>query len=376
MRTKVAWLAIAWLAGSLLAAAWTAPGSVPTTRAPGALCATGPGCAAVVVNEVAWGGTRADPTDEWIELVNTTALTISLAGWQIAAVDGSPSIDLTGEIAPYGFYLIERTADTTVAGIAADLVCSFGTGLSNAGEQLELRDPLGRVVDTVNAGGSTWPNSAGLSFPYPSMERIAPGAPDETASWVSNDGVVTNGMDATGNPIDGTPRSPNSAYIFRQADQPNLRVAIHGPYTASPGLIVSYTLSVRNAGGRAAHTTYLTVTLPALLTFVTQESPHPYTLSNGHVIWFVGDLAPDDAEQIILSTSLSPSASAAFTTTLEASSGVADFDPCDNVMAWTTLPATATTGTPQVVIADLLYDGYQYGDADEAIRLANIGTAP
>ncbi len=36
----------------------------------------------------------------------------------------------------------------------------------------------------------------------------------------------------------------------------------------------------------------------------------------------------------------------------------------------------AQSGTPQVVIADLLYDGYQYRDADEAIRLANIGSAP
>jgi phosphatidylserine/phosphatidylglycerophosphate/cardiolipin synthase-like enzyme len=36
---------------------------------------------------------------------------------------------------------------------------------------------------------------------------------------------------------------------------------------------------------------------------------------------------------------------------------------------------TTAIGAPQIVISDLLYDGYQYLDADEAIRLANIGTA-
>src|SRR3970282_139923 len=46
---------------------------------------------AVVVNEIAWGGTAAQTTDEWIELYNPNPFVVSLAGWTlISSTDGSP----------------------------------------------------------------------------------------------------------------------------------------------------------------------------------------------------------------------------------------------------------------------------------------------
>jgi hypothetical protein len=57
----------------------------------------------VVVNEVAWGGTAAGSSDEWIELKNNTTSAINLNGWVLrSSTDNSPSILLTGTIAPGG----------------------------------------------------------------------------------------------------------------------------------------------------------------------------------------------------------------------------------------------------------------------------------
>src|SRR5687768_7277490 len=67
----------------------------------------------VVVNEIAWMGTSTSTADEWIELFNNTPSAINLAGWSLTAADGTPSIALSGSIPAGGFFLLERTDDTT-----------------------------------------------------------------------------------------------------------------------------------------------------------------------------------------------------------------------------------------------------------------------
>ncbi|MFP4396116.1 MAG: lamin tail domain-containing protein, partial [Anaerolineales bacterium] len=122
----------------------------------------------VVINEVAWMGTVASASDEWIELYNTTATTLTLDGWQITSNDGM-ALELSGHIAPQSFYLIERTNDETVANIPADLTTGFGYGLSNSGEILTLTNAAEEVIDTANAGGGDWP--AGDNDMKATMER-------------------------------------------------------------------------------------------------------------------------------------------------------------------------------------------------------------
>lgn len=90
---------------------------------------------AVVINEIAWMGTTTSANDEWIELLNTTAAPVDLTGWTLAADDGTPSISLSGSIPAGATYLLERTDDTTVPGVAADLIHTAGA-LGNDGENL------------------------------------------------------------------------------------------------------------------------------------------------------------------------------------------------------------------------------------------------
>jgi len=160
----------------------------------------------VIINEIAWAGTVADATAQWIELYNTTSQPILLNGWQLITVDGHPVIDLVGVIAAQGYFLLECNDDLTIRDVPADNIY-IGT-LSLDGEVLRLLDADGAVIDTANADGGPWP--AGERATRRSMERIAPQAPDSDSNWITNNSLVRNGEDVSGNPINGTPRQPNS----------------------------------------------------------------------------------------------------------------------------------------------------------------------
>lgn len=160
---------------------------------------------AVLINEVAWAGTSASPSDEWIELHNPGPQAISLSGWKLTD-DGDIYIPLQGTIPGYGFFLLERTDDAAVADIAADLIYT-GT-LSNDGERLRLLGPSGELVDSANGDGGGWPDGAVES--RASMERW--GGPDTSSNWGTFTGYYGVGLDAKGKPIAGTPRSTNSLF--------------------------------------------------------------------------------------------------------------------------------------------------------------------
>lgn len=120
----------------------------------------------VVINEIAWMGTENSYNDEWIELYNNTDFQINLSGWRLSAQDGSPKINLSGIIPPNGFYLLERTNDETIPDIEASQIYTGAMG--NAGENLELYDGSGNLIDQVNCS-SAW--FSGDNFTKQTMER-------------------------------------------------------------------------------------------------------------------------------------------------------------------------------------------------------------
>ena len=84
--------------------------------------------AAVFINEVAWMGTSVSDTDEWIELYNDGAEEVALAGWTLRGAGTAPNITLSGNISGGGFYLLERTDDTTVPSVTADKIYTGALG--------------------------------------------------------------------------------------------------------------------------------------------------------------------------------------------------------------------------------------------------------
>lgn len=174
---------------------------------------TAPGPGVLLINEIAWAGTLASPSDEWIELHNTSGSPIVLDGWSLHD-GGDISISLTGAIGPYGFFLLERTNDSTIADLPADQI--YTGALRNSGETLELKAPDGSIVDTANRAGGGWP--AGDSGSRSSMERL--GGDDLSGNWVTFSGGASFGHDAAGNPLRGTPRQPNSPFLATPSPTP------------------------------------------------------------------------------------------------------------------------------------------------------------
>jgi len=180
----------------------------------------------VVINEIAWAGTAAGANDEWIELFNNTDRDIDLSGWVLRwegktihfgpvaeEVENNAQEVRTAVISARGYYLLERTDDTTVNDIEADLI--YSGSLRNTGEALMLLDDQGNEVDSANAmveeGWIAGMAGGDEGVPYATMERINVRAPDRQDNWASNNGQQRNGLDAKSTPLNGTPKARNSA---------------------------------------------------------------------------------------------------------------------------------------------------------------------
>ncbi len=162
----------------------------------------------VVFNEIAWMGTTISADDEWIELLSTvTNTTTNVTGWRIAAEDGTPNITLSGTINPQGYYLLERTADTTISDISANKI--YTGALGNEGELLRLFDAQDNLIDAIDAS-SGW--FAGNNTTKQSMERISASVLGSTATnWANNNLMSVNGKAADNiAKINGTPGQQNS----------------------------------------------------------------------------------------------------------------------------------------------------------------------
>ncbi|PIQ92577.1 MAG: hypothetical protein COV70_00240 [Parcubacteria group bacterium CG11_big_fil_rev_8_21_14_0_20_39_22] len=109
--------------------------------------------AQIFINEIAWMGTENSASDEWIELYNSGSTSIDLTGWSIKDVQDKLSISLEGEIEAGGYFLLERTDDSSVPNVPADYI--YTGALSNSGATLILFDSAGSEIDKV-VGGENW----------------------------------------------------------------------------------------------------------------------------------------------------------------------------------------------------------------------------
>ncbi len=318
----------------------------------------------VIISEVAWGGTAASSADEWIELHNTTNAPITLTNWTLNAADGEPAITLNGTIPALGFFLLERTDDTTVSDIPADQI--YTGALGNTGEALTLRDAADQIVDTANGDGGGWPAGSG-SPSYRSMERSVPDAPDDDANWVANNGLTRNGLDANGAPLNGTPKAANSPWPL--PGTADLSISKQGPETAVPGATLIYHLHLANVGGVTATAVLLTDTLPAPLTYITDSSGLPLMHNPPYLIWQAGDLGGGSALTFTLTAQLSLSASGVFTNEVTATTPITEANLLNNR---DTAVTTIRPESANVLLDAVYYDGYETGDLDEAVLLRNL----
>ncbi len=137
--------------------------------------------AEVIINEISWMGNNSSANAEWIELWNNSDESVNFSGWTLVAVDDSPRITLSGTLRPHEYYLLERTAETSVPDIVANSI--YSGALANTGEHLVLKDDLSNVIDEIDAT-SGWP--AGDNTKKETMQRVgdswitAPGTPKQS----------------------------------------------------------------------------------------------------------------------------------------------------------------------------------------------------
>ncbi len=153
----------------------------------------------IIINEVAWMGTKNSSDDEWIELKNISNESINISNWQLIDKDSQIKISFPNKIlAPGEFYLLERTDDNSVVGIQADV--NFKGAINDANETLQLFDSNCALQDEAKTNNEgLWP--AGNKEEKRSMER------DTDLTWHTYNGEINNG-------IYGTPKQENSLKII------------------------------------------------------------------------------------------------------------------------------------------------------------------
>ncbi|HSG16622.1 MAG TPA: lamin tail domain-containing protein [Anaerolineae bacterium] len=354
MSGRVAWLLSAFSGAlGLLLLLRVVPGLATQSAQPGS----------VIISEVAWSGTAAGAAFEWIELHNTTDANVDLAGWSL--VDDELLASLTGVIEAHDFFLLERSENALID-IEAD---HFLTGLlQDEGESIHLLDPGSGVVDSANGAGGSWPAGT-VDEHFRSMERTHPLATDEVQYWESNDGLTRNGIDANGDPVNGTPRQANSGWSAPKL--PNLVVDKTGPDQALPGQTIHYALLVTNTGQAVATGVILTDTLPETAKYVGHNSHYPLTQpSPGTLAWQIGAVAAAQTLSINVTVTLKSNSAGQIINSVEATTPLDETTLQDNISEFTT---RIDPTDPSILIDALYYDGYEKWDRDEAVRLMNVG---
>jgi hypothetical protein len=172
-------------------------------------CTAAPTDSAVRVNELSTG-TAGSATDEFVELFNAGASPANLSGFKLVYRSGAGTSDVAlatisdgTTLAPGAFYLFggsgyagAKTPDQT-----------FSAGLAGAAGGVGLRDPAGKLVDSVGYGTAT---------NVLVETRAAPAAPS-TPPPGSSDIRLPDGHDTNDNGADftvtatPTPGAPNAA---------------------------------------------------------------------------------------------------------------------------------------------------------------------
>jgi endonuclease G len=217
--------------------------------------------ATIVISEVDADSPAAgtDTANEWFELQNVSATSITLTDWTITDNVSSDTIP-TITIGPGGHVIVAATA----AGFAAEhpgftgtvLIIAdgaIGNGLANGGDFLILRDPSGVAFDGLSWGSNTTVlnPAAGVDSASNTNQRNAAGADTDTAADWTRASESPNGNinfpPAPTNPSGMGAAKPNTLLA---GDQTLITVTVTpGSNPTSTGLGVSGNLS--SIGGSA-----------------------------------------------------------------------------------------------------------------------------
>jgi hypothetical protein len=206
----------------------------------------------VIINEIAWMGTKDSANDEWIELKNISGSTASMAGWEL--VNQNEKIKVVfksgAKIPADSFYLLERGSADFLTGIKAD---TFFTGsLKNSGDSFHLFDKNCVLIDEI-ISSSSWP--AGDNAARKTMERdsktlawhtsVFVGGTPKAENDIQNNDQGNSTASKTSNP---KLQVPNNNQITSNNNQTGTNATSTYPLTSNTKLLVSSSLTRSNVG--------------------------------------------------------------------------------------------------------------------------------
>ena len=141
----------------------------------------------------------AEPGGEWLELLNTTATTITLRGWTVSDARDADTLP-TLTLAPDEIALVGASASISttydLSGQVVALRGSIGAGLNNGGDALMLRDGAGTTIDALSWGDNTtvFDPAAPDGAEGASLLREPPdGDTDSAADWLAQADAIPHG---------------------------------------------------------------------------------------------------------------------------------------------------------------------------------------
>ena len=170
------------------------PGFLPLSTQTPASANAAPVVPDIVINEIMYNPITGDENDEFIELHNRSASSVSLAGWQIHGIgsgNGTFAISGSPSIAAGGYFVIGKDSSRLLANYANlnnnNSVGGYGGSLANSGERIILFNQNSNFVDevTYSTGGrwGKWSDGGGSS-----LELISPNADNQLPSnWADSD---------------------------------------------------------------------------------------------------------------------------------------------------------------------------------------------
>ncbi|WP_462219586.1 lamin tail domain-containing protein, partial [Ferruginibacter sp.] len=91
------------------------------------------------------------PNNEWIELRNTTAITINLSGWRIADATGISGPMPSYNLLPDSFVIVcTASAVAAMSAYGPTISVTSFPSLDNTGDVIYLRSPQNKIIHTVN----------------------------------------------------------------------------------------------------------------------------------------------------------------------------------------------------------------------------------
>jgi uncharacterized repeat protein (TIGR01451 family) len=262
-----AWAALLLVLAACAPQPTSIPEPTPTWKATPVPTGSPAPAAPLLISEVQTGATGNNNL-EFIELYNTTAAPLNLAGYRLVyrlatSLEDIPAYAWTksATVPPHGHYLLARADQEDALGVVADAV--FDQPLNTSGGGLALLNPQGGMMDGVGWGNAPEMFVEGKAAPAPeddtSIERLPGG---DQGNFTDAD---DNGADFFVNP---KPNPQNTGSLPTPVEAERFFITLAAPSSVEPGTQFDYELQVTNHTGIATHDVRVTFNTPLSLTVV------------------------------------------------------------------------------------------------------------